>query len=228
MQRGEFEPDETLAVQGLLQESDVLINVGANIGYYCCIALQKGKRVIAFEPMPSNLRCFTRNMQLNNWSHHVELYPIALGREAGLIEIYGGGTGASLVPGWANQDRKQSLCIPCSTLDNVLHARMRGLQSLILMDVEGAELGVLQGATELLQNSPKPIWLIEISVNEHQPAGISVNPNLVATFERLLANGYEATTVGADSRCVAMAEILQIAQTGTDTLKTHNFVFRPL
>ena len=38
MQRGEFEVEETALVRALLPSVDVLVNVGANIGYYCCIA----------------------------------------------------------------------------------------------------------------------------------------------------------------------------------------------
>ncbi len=39
MAEGTFEPEETHLVRELLQEVDILINIGANIGYYCCHAL---------------------------------------------------------------------------------------------------------------------------------------------------------------------------------------------
>ena len=39
MAQGTFEPVETELVRKLLGEVDVLINVGANVGYYCCHAL---------------------------------------------------------------------------------------------------------------------------------------------------------------------------------------------
>ena len=55
MARGEFEAQETKVVRDLLQEVDVLVNIGANVGYYCCHALSMGKQVIAFEPMQRNL-----------------------------------------------------------------------------------------------------------------------------------------------------------------------------
>ncbi|MFO1422288.1 MAG: hypothetical protein U1F70_01345 [Candidatus Competibacteraceae bacterium] len=56
MASGEFEPLETRLVRDLLGEVDLLVNVGANIGYYCCHALSLGKPVIAMEPIARNLR----------------------------------------------------------------------------------------------------------------------------------------------------------------------------
>jgi hypothetical protein len=57
---------------------------------------------------------------------------------------------------------------------------------LILLDVEGAEKKALEGATMMLRNDPKPIWLIEIAARENQPAGIEINPDFESTFEIFL------------------------------------------
>ena len=65
MQSGQFEVEETRIVHELLGDVDVLINIGANIGYYCCIALERKKRVIAFEPLPRNLEFLMKNVTLN-------------------------------------------------------------------------------------------------------------------------------------------------------------------
>jgi hypothetical protein len=43
MQEGRFESEETKVVIKLLQRVNIFINVGANIGYYCCHALKYGK-----------------------------------------------------------------------------------------------------------------------------------------------------------------------------------------
>ena len=98
---GHFEPEETQLVKTLLPHVDVVINVGANIGYYCSVALNQNKPVVAFEPMPQNLHYLYRNMQANHWESKIEIYPMALSNQVGIANIYGGGTGASLVQGWA-------------------------------------------------------------------------------------------------------------------------------
>lgn len=56
MRNGVFEPDETALMQKIFTQVDTFVDVGANIGYYTCLALQSNTPVIAFEPQPLNLR----------------------------------------------------------------------------------------------------------------------------------------------------------------------------
>lgn len=102
MAAGTFEPEETTVVRKLLADVDVLVNVGANVGYYCCHALSMGKPVIAVEPNTRNLHYLLKNIQNNGWSNLAEVFPVAMGAGADILQMRGGGTGASLVKGWAN------------------------------------------------------------------------------------------------------------------------------
>lgn len=225
MQNGLFEPDETQIVKRILPSVDIVVNIGANIGYYCCIALSQGKYVVAFEPVYLNLQYLLRNINSNNWGSRVEVYPVALSNKAGVIEIYGGGTGASLVKGWAGTPEQYVTLVPCTTLDNTLGTRFQGKRCFVLVDIEGAEQFMLEGATSILNMTPKPIWMMEITISEHQPEGISVNPNLLSTFRIFWNNGYEAWTADRQCRIIQPDEIEQIARTGIDTVHTHNFLF---
>ena len=126
MQNGAFEPAETKIVQNILSHVSVVINIGANIGYYCCIALERGKHVVAFEPLPLNLQFLLRNIKANHWESQIEIVPLALSNKVGLLEVYGGGTGASLVKGWAGIPETHMTLVPSSTLDNVLGSRFKG------------------------------------------------------------------------------------------------------
>ena len=226
MQSGQFEPEETRIVQELLSEVDVLVNIGANIGYYCCIALKQKKRVFAFEPLPNNVEFLMTNIALNGFEDSIEIFPLALSSHSGIAKFFGGGTGASLIEGWAGQSGEEVTLVPMSTLDIILGDRMLETRCLVLIDVEGSELAMLQSASKLLQNTPRPVWFVEISVNEHQPEGTQMNPNLVATFDLFFKAGYQAFTANRDSRRVLPSEVQQVAATGNDTLQTHNFVFR--
>lgn len=225
MAKGEFEPIETEVVINILQDVDVLVNVGANIGYYCCHALQMGKSVIAFEPMQKNLRFLCQNVKANDWKN-IEIYPMALSDQVGVLEIYGADTGASIVKGWAGTPESYVTLVPSSSMDLVLGSRLQGKKVLVLMDVEGAEKGVLQGATTLLRNDPKPLWLLEISSTEHQPQGISINPYFADTFKIMLDAGYEAFTADKAMRRITWAEIEAVQNGEADMLGTHNFLFR--
>jgi hypothetical protein len=77
-------------------------------------------------------------------------------------------------------------------LDRVLGDTLRGNKALILVDIEGAEFMMLQGANQTLINEPRPIWLMEIASTEHQPAGVATNPYFAKTFELFFAQGYRS------------------------------------
>jgi FkbM family methyltransferase len=225
MEAGVFEPEETKLLGTLMAQTDHFVNVGANIGYYCCLALQKGLPVIAFEPEHSNLRVLLRNIRENGWNEKIEIYPVALSDRPGIVDIYGSGTGASLLRGWANTPVDLVASIPVSTLDMSLGKRLQGRNTLILIDIEGAEFSALQGSVLTLQQDPKPVWIVEICSHQHQPAGVSINPKLLDTFDLFWTAGYVAYTVESKPRLVERSEVSAIAQGGPDTLQLHNFMF---
>ena len=225
MRQGMFEAEETEVIKKLLQKVDVLLNVGANIGYYCCIALSLEKSVVAFEPIALNLKYLLKNITVNNWRDKIEIFPLALSNKVGIIEIYGGGTGASLVKGWAGTPEQYVSLVPTSTLDIVLGSRFQDRRCLVLVDIEGSEKLMLEGASYFLCAKPKPIWMVEISISEHQPRGVNINPILYDTFKMFWDRDYETFTANTQCRQVYPEEIENILRTGENTLLTHNFLF---
>lgn len=170
-----------------------------------------------------NVNVLLKNIEANRFEPDFQLFPIALSDHLGALPLFGANTGASLVEGWAGQTN--STLVPISTFDKTAGALVQGKSCLVLIDVEGAELGCLKGASSLLSANTKNVLLIEISVNEHQPSGIQINPNLVETFELMFSNDFKAFTVDAEFRQVELAEVVQIAETGMDSIGTHNFLF---
>jgi FkbM family methyltransferase len=223
MAAGGFEPEETKVVRRLMADVDVLVNIGANVGYYCCHALSMGKPVIAFEPNTRNLHYLLKNIQNNGWSSKAEVFPVALGAGADILQMWGGSTGASLVKGWAAIPASYVTQVPILSLDRVLGDTLRGKKALILVDIEGAEFMMLQGANQVLINEPRPIWLVEIASTEHQPAGVATNP-YAKTFELFFAQGYRAFT--ADEAAIEITPaIIEKVVVGSQRLGTHNFLF---
>ena len=199
MQDGSFEPDEMALIRKNLPEIDVFVDIGANIGYYACLARFCGKHTIAVEPLTENLQYLYSNLEENGWND-LEVWPIGVGRQPGLAFLYGGGTGASVVKKWAGGSELSRRLIPISTLDILLGDRFVGKRILIKIDVEGAEYEVLQGAVKTLARTPSPIWVMEICLTEHFPTGI--NPHFEEIFRIFWENGYEARIVGEDNRLV--------------------------
>jgi FkbM family methyltransferase len=226
MENGSYEQQEVRIAQQFIGQTDIFINVGANYGYYCCLALQAGARTIAFEPIEINLRLLYKNIIANGWQSKIEIFPLAIGERASLIEIYGAYTGASIIKGWAgNTSESLKSYTPISTLDTILGSRVCGQRCFILVDIEGAEFQMLKGAEEILKQKPKPIWMVEICVTEHQPKGVHINPYLEATFDMFWSHGYRSFTATDQRKEIKMSQIEIICKKGIDTLGTHNFLF---
>lgn len=225
MQEGRFEIEETKIVRKILPCVDTLVNVGANIGYYCCMASYAGKNVICFEPMTNNLRYLLRNIKTNGYQNSTEVFPLALSNRPGIVEIYGGGTGASLINGWANTPKYCTNLVPTSTMDIILAHRLKDERCLIIVDIEGSEKRMLEGATSLVSLDPKPIWLVEISICQHQPNGIKVNPELLFTFEVFWKEGYDVWTVNNGLRKINHEQIRDVMKNGKDTVHSNSFLF---
>ena len=225
MMTGNFEPGETAIFEKLIYQVDTVVNVGANVGYYCCLALHANKRVIAFEPMPKNVQALLANIRANNWESRVEIYPVALSDKTGVLEIFGEGTGASLIKGWAGVEAGRVTLIPTSTLDLVLGYRLIGSKCLLMVDIEGAEYLFLEGAKNFLNMSPKPICFMEISIQAQQPKGMYINPTLLQTFEAFWSRGYKAYTTHNSHRLVTRHEVEAIVDGGPDTLYGDTFLF---
>jgi FkbM family methyltransferase len=225
MAAGTFEPEETELVRKLLQEVDVLVNVGANVGYYCCHALGLGKPVIAVEPIARNLHYLLTNIRNNGWSQQAEVFPVALGSRTDILQMWGGGTGASLIKGWASIPESYVTRVPVLSLDRVLGNAIKGKRALILVDIEGAEFMMLQGAPQALRNEPRPIWMMEVSTTEHQPEGTTMNPNFEKTFDMFFDSGYCAFTADTEAKKLEKSDVNDVVA-NRKRLATHNFVFR--
>lgn len=225
MAAGTFEPEETRLVREILKNVDIFVNVGANIGYYCCHALSLGRPVRAVEPIGRNLHYLLRNIRDNGWEKQAEVFPVAAGCRADILQMWGGGTGASLVKGWASIPESYVTLVPVMTLDRLLGSNLPGLRALIVVDIEGAEWMMLQGAMTILENRPRPTWMVEISAAAHQPGGSGFNPRFQATFDMFFDRGYRAYAADASGREVTKANVEQILA-GQLRLSGHNFVFR--
>jgi FkbM family methyltransferase len=203
---------------------DVFVDIGANLGYYTCLALQSGKPVVAFEPQQQNLQCLFQNLIANGWGDKAEVFPLALSDRPGLLTLYGAsGPSASLIKNWAGYSPRFKQTVPVSTLDYVLAGRFPGQRLFIKMDVEGAEYHVLKGALETLGLSPKPVWLLEICLEEFHPEGS--NPDFRQIFQLFWEHGYQAFTATANPKLVKPIEVADWVEKGHADSETFNYVF---
>jgi FkbM family methyltransferase len=176
---GIYDPWESQLVQKLLCPGDIFLDIGANIGYYSMLASLKvgdNGQVIAFEPVPELQKKINETIRGNQITN-ILVTPYAVGKSHGELSLYlyeGTAEGqsqsnlgsASIVP---SSSRPKMLTVPLINLDEFLDAASRGggfyrqRIRLIKMDIEGAELDALQGATQLLNNTNAPDLIVEIN-----------------------------------------------------------------
>ena len=222
--KGDFEREEIATVVGLLGKATVFVDVGANVGFYSCLAASLGKRVLAFEPLAANLAVLYENLLANGFDS-VEVFPIGLSDVPGLKPMFGGGTGASFLPGWANAPTSYRRTVPTSTLDLFVSDRFRQQEVLLKVDVEGWESALLRGATRTLAMVPQPTWFVEIGLSQHFPTGR--NSAFRETFEVFFQHGYRATTALEDRRPITREDVERWVASGRVDFGNHNYVFTP-
>jgi FkbM family methyltransferase len=134
--------------------SEVVVDAGANIGTHTVwLSKQVGPSgmVLAIEPEPNNYAILEINRRINNLSNIISLR-VALSSRAGNGKL---DIPRPTLMGQAKirlpSDPSDSLAVPVEfqTLDNVL-AFQRICVSAIKIDVEGAEVSVLQGAMKTI------------------------------------------------------------------------------
>lgn len=94
---GEYEDSTSRVIAALLSPRDIVVDVGANVGYFTLLAASRvgaqGK-VHAFEPIPSNQGEIRRNIELNGLSN-VDVHPEALSDRDGDAPLHAGPAGHS-------------------------------------------------------------------------------------------------------------------------------------
>lgn len=223
METGTFEPVETGLIGAFARTGKVFVDVGANFGYFVCLARRKGAHVVAIEPLRENLAVLYDNIAANGWGD-IEIFPVGLSSKSGLAVLYGGGTGASFMEKWAGTSEVWKRTVAVSTLDIVLGDRFGGQEMLIKIDVEGVELQVIQGAARALVRTPAPVWLVEVTLTEHHPAGM--NPVFREVFQVFWSTGYTAYAIGEAERVVTPADVERWVATRQRDFGHYNYVFR--
>ena len=222
MQDGSYEHDETLKIINLIKKADVFIDVGANMGYYTCIARSMGLKVLAVEPLWHNLQFLYGNLEVNDWPD-VEIFPLGLSNKPGLAVLYGVGTAASFIKDWAGISTKKRM-VPLSTLDIIAANRFSGLRIVIKIDVEGVEYSVLQGAEAMMSCLPEPVWMVEIGLTGNFPSGVNENFNKV--FELFWSKGYSAYVMMPGREDLVSNSQVREWVKKSDTEGKLNFLFR--
>ena len=151
-------------IRRLLKPGDTFVDGGANLGVLSLIGAKlvgpTGK-VVAFEPQPAALERLRENLALNPGLTNIELIDQGVWHEPGGFTMYhfedDGIDGVSMGKR-SDKAVAQEIAIKTTRIDAVVDGPVK----LIKLDVEGAELAALQGASGLLQEGAMPHVIAEL------------------------------------------------------------------
>ncbi len=158
----DWEPSETSYFVSKLRAGDIVLDIGANIGWFSLVAARhigKSGAIYAFEPRPETVKMLKRTMADNRLRDRVQVLEFALSDTWSTLDlVWRRGTdnpGESFVAG-PNQamEHFESAKVTAGVLDDILPDVA---PDIIKIDVEGAEPKVMRGAQNALKRKHPPI-----------------------------------------------------------------------
>lgn len=175
---GCYEPNEFAFLGDVLAPGMTFLDAGANEGLYTLFAARRvgaGGTVWAFEPSPREFTRLRHNVQLNRLDN-VRLFRLALGRQNAALDLKIADdehSGQSTLGDFAHQVTRVGVEeVPVRRLDDLVRAEGLRRVDVVKMDVEGAELAVLEAADRVLRRH-RPVLLLEVNEKALQHQGAS-------------------------------------------------------
>jgi FkbM family methyltransferase len=167
---------ETKLVKKIVGAGDIVMDIGANIGWYTTLFARlvgESGVVIAVEPIPQTMKILKRNLALNGNMDCVRLFEGACSDSNGYIEVHDFPT---LHPGLASSRPIGNLPritykVPAVTIDHMVEQHQLEEITLIKIDVEGAELCVLYGGQNTFKRGCIEAVLLEANDERQQAFG---------------------------------------------------------
>ncbi|MBN1761699.1 MAG: FkbM family methyltransferase [Methanomicrobia archaeon] len=127
---------------------DTVVDIGAQIGIFSCLAAKYADKVIAIEPHPVNFSLLRENMRLNN-QRNIVPSQMAVSGKNGVQTLFLSEQGTadhSLIP----FDTESLIEVTTCTLERLIESYELESISLLKMDCEGCEYEVLNSSRKLL------------------------------------------------------------------------------
>jgi len=185
----------------------LVLDVGANTGFYALVSAAMGACVHAFEPFPTARRWLEENIALNGFGDRIVVVAAAISSQEGSAKLYvpvprfkAIETSASLESGF-RPEHAQEIEVPVHTLDGFVRGLGGGAARVGLMkvDVEGHEPAVFAGALSTLREH-RPWVTVEVlddaagekldeAITRSGYAVLRMRPSALVRAERLRGDG---------------------------------------
>jgi FkbM family methyltransferase len=162
---GKYEPEVMIYLSGVPPKDGLIVNIGANIGFYSVhlANLFPNSLIIAVEPNPEAFSLLVENVKLNNLNNRVKTENLCIGSTRGkesLSFIPGNPEYSSMrniVHSSVARDAQCIVSVDCVRLSDIVGTSK---VFMIVIDVEGAEHIVLEGGRDVISRD-HPIIVFE-------------------------------------------------------------------
>ncbi|MFN5135289.1 MAG: FkbM family methyltransferase [Chitinophagaceae bacterium] len=173
---GSYESKETETLLQFISHQNVFIDAGANSGYYSLLIASKYSDCLvhAFEPASSSYQNLQSNILLNKLSNIIALQK-ALSNKTGCKHLYLSAKDNTGMSSFTRAENASGTIEEVKTIPLELYATQNKLSNIaaVKIDVEGAELEVLEGLKSLL-SLQRPVIAIELSEELQNRSGYSI------------------------------------------------------
>lgn len=208
---GAYEPLQTELVKKIIKTGDVVLDIGANIGYYTLIFAklvgEKGK-VFAFEPGPSNFTLLKKNVEINGYQNVTSVQK-AVSNKTGKIRLYLSHsiTGHRI---YDTHDGRKFIEIEVVRLDDYFK-NYKGRIDFIKIDIEGAEGAAIRGMSSLLRKNKNLKIVTEFNPRRLKEFGLEPGRYL----KLLLKHGFKLSNVDEQKKKIEPTDIAELLKTYT-------------
>lgn len=173
-----YEPETTAYFASVLGPGRVFVDIGANHGYFSLLAaalVGESGRVVSFEPNPAIFHQLRTHVGLNRFDSRVTLLPSALSNAPGEARLFvsqdARNSGlSSLTPASEHLESgslsdANTVVVPVDTFDRWFASSGLNHVDLMKIDVEGAEMFVLQGMADTLRSDVVSAIILETALD---------------------------------------------------------------
>lgn len=202
---GCWEPWITKVFLDLIKQDMVVLDIGANIGWYSLLAASivgENGKVIAFEANPELADIIASNFAINGYHLFSEVQNIAVYSDErkisfGILQKYLGGSSIWMTEQGANglYDHVKFIDIPAKPLDAIFPA---GTQvDFIKMDAEGAEWQIINGGKRLINENRALSIIMEYSIKR-----IEKDVTIDEFIDKIYGYGFKIYEITTDSQLI--------------------------
>lgn len=209
----DYEAEELKMMQRFLNKDSVILDIGANIGWYSLNIAKDVPQgyIMAFEPVPKTFQYLKKNIELNN-IHNVKLYNFGLlETNDDVIFYYDPKLSAATSLRNLHEDRKK-IKIKCKIKRMDDFSKKIPKIDFIKCDVEGAEIFVIKGGIKTIK---KHLPILFLEMLRKWSAKFNYHPNDII---KILSD------IGYDCYFIKNGALVKIKEVNEKTTAT-NFYF---